>query len=83
MSRLNDFIVNITLATAPEQVATFGNILIFTADVDHPFETYANITEVLADFATTTDTYKMADQLFKQKPAPSKLAVLGEITIVQ
>lgn len=82
MSRLNDFIVNITLATAPEQVATFGNILIFTADVVQPFATYANITDVLVDFADTTDTYKMADQLFKQTPAPSKVAVLGEITAI-
>ena len=80
MSRLNDFIVNITLATVPERSAPFGKILIVTDDVDQAYKEYANLTAVLVDFADTTDTYKMAAQLFAQEPAPDGIAVLGDST---
>ena len=80
MSRLNDFIVNITLATIPEKSAPFGKILIVTDDVDQAYKEYANLTAVLVDFADTTDTYKMASQLFAQTPAPDRIAVLGDST---
>lgn len=80
MSRLNDFIVNITLATVPEKSAPFGKILIVTDDVDQAYKEYANLTAVLVDFADTTDTYKMAAQLFAQEPAPDGIAVLGDST---
>ena len=82
MSRLNDFIVNITLATVPERSAPFGKILIVTDDVDKSYTTYADLAAVLADFADTTDTYKMAAQLFEQTPAPDGIAVLGDSTIL-
>lgn len=80
MSRLNDFVVNITLATVPERSAPFGKILIVTDDVDQAYKEYANLTAVLVDFADTTDTYKMAAQLFAQEPAPDGIAVLGDST---
>ena len=80
MSRLNDFIVNITLATIPEKSAPFGKILIVTDGVDQAYKEYANLTAVLVDFADTTDTYKMAAQLFAQTPAPDGIAVLGDST---
>jgi hypothetical protein len=80
LSRLNDFIVNITLAKVPERSAPFGKILIVTDDVDQAYKEYANLTAVLADFADTTDTYKMAAQLFAQEPAPNGIAVLGDST---
>ena len=80
MSRLNDFVVNITLATIPEKSAPFGKILIVTDDVDQAYKEYANLTAVLVDFADTTDTYKMAAQLFAQTPAPDGIAVLGDST---
>ena len=80
MSRLNDFIVNITLATIPEKSAPFGKILIVTDDVDQAYKEYANLTAVLVDFADSTDTYKMAAQLFAQEPAPDGIAVLGDST---
>ena len=54
MSRLNDFIVNITLATVPERSAPFGKILIVTDDVDQAYKEYANLTAVLVDFADST-----------------------------
>ena len=82
MSRLNDFIANITLATIPDKSAPFGKILIVTDDVDKAYTTYADLTAVLADFADTTDTYKMAAQLFAQTPAPDGIAVLGDSTIL-
>ena len=78
MSRLNDFVANITLATVPERSAPFGKILIVTDDVDQAYKEYANLTAVLVDFADTTDTYKMAAQLFAQTPAPDGIAVLGD-----
>ena len=80
MSRLNDFIVNITLAAIPEKSAPFGKILIVTDDIDQAYKEYANLTAVLVDFADTTDTYKMAAQLFAQEPAPDGIAVLGDST---
>ena len=82
MSRLNDFIVNITLASIPEKSTPFGKILIVTDDVDQAYKEYANLTAVLVDFADTTDTYKMAAQLFEQTPAPDGIAVLGDSTIL-
>ena len=80
MSRLNDFIVNISLTQLPEREMPFGNILIVTDDADHPFEVYQNLAAVLADFADSTDTYKMAAQLFAQVPAPTQVAVVGDST---
>jgi hypothetical protein len=80
LSRLNDFIVNITLAKLPDKSAPFGKILIVTDDVDQAYKEYANLTAVLVDFADTTDTYKMAAQLFAQEPAPDGIAVLGDST---
>lgn len=82
MSRLNDFIVNITLAQLPDKSAPFGKILIVTDDVDKVYTTYADLAAVLVDFADTTDTYKMAAQLFAQTPAPDGIAVLGDSTIL-
>lgn len=82
MSRLNDFIVNITLATVPERSAPFGKILVVTDDVVRAYKEYANLSAVLVDFADTTDTYKMAAQLFAQTPAPNGIAVLGVSTIL-
>ncbi len=80
MSRLNDFIVNITLTSIPERSAPFGKILVVTDDVDQAYKEYANLTAVLVDFADSTDTYKMAAQLFAQTPAPDGIAVLGDST---
>ena len=80
MSRLNDFIVNITLAAIPKKSAPFGKILIVTDDIDQAYKEYANLTAVLVDFADTTDTYKMAAQLFAQTPAPDGIAILGDST---
>lgn len=80
MSRLNDFIVNITLAQLPDKSVPFGKILILTDDVDKAYTSYANLAAVLVDFADTTDTYKMAAQLFAQTPAPDGIAVLGDST---
>ena len=82
MSRLNDFIVNITLDTTPDVAKTFGNILIVTGDVEHPYQTYKDLTDVLVDFANTTDTYKIAAKMFAQVPAPSFIAVVGDITVL-
>lgn len=82
MSRLNDFTVNITLETAAQQAKSFGKILIFENDTDHPYETYKNMTEVVADFADTTNTYKMAAKIFAQVPAPAEIAIAGKDTEV-
>lgn len=81
MSRLNDFIVNISLETSPETVAAFGNILIVTDDVDHAYETYNSLAAVLVDFANSTDTYKIAAAIFAQTPAPTKIAIVGDQTV--
>lgn len=80
MSRLNDFIVNITLASIPEKATPFGKILIATDDVDKAYTEYDDLAAVLVDFADTTDTYKMAAQLFAQTPAPDGIAVVGDAT---
>ena len=82
MSRLNDFIVNITLAPIPPQSSTFGNILIYTSDVNFGFKVYTSMVGVSTDFASTTATYKMADQLFKQTPAPASISVFGKTILV-
>lgn len=82
MSRLNDFIVNITLKTAAQRVQTFGKILIFTNDVDHEYTTYGALTEVLVDFADTTEVYKTASKIFGQNPTPKDIAIAGKDTEV-
>jgi len=82
MSRLNDFTANITLETAAQVAESFGKILIFETDTDHPYETYRNMLEVVADFADTTDTYKTAAKIFAQVPAPAEIAIAGDTTVL-
>ncbi len=82
MSRLKDFIVNITLDTALEVRETFGNILLITSDVDHVYKVYYSLEEVAVDFEKTTDTYKMAAALFPQSPGPTQLAIVGVETLL-
>lgn len=80
MSRLNNFLVNISLDTAPEVRNEFGGILLFETDTDKPLTTYKNLAAVLVDFANTTETYKIAARIFSQTPAPSKIMVMGDAT---
>ncbi|UYO61810.1 DUF3383 domain-containing protein [Acetobacterium wieringae] len=78
MSRLNNYLVNITLDTTPEVREEFGGILLFETDTDKELKTYANLAAVLVDFATSTETYKIAAKIFAQTPAPSKIMVIGD-----
>lgn len=78
MSRLNDFKSTIKLSTAAEVRQEFGGILLFETDTDHPYTTYAELTDVLEDFANTTDTYKMAARIFNQELSPSGISIVGD-----
>lgn len=77
MSRLKDFTPTISLSAPIEVRQEFGGILIFETDTDHEYTVYADIAEVLVDFANTTDTYKMAARIFGQELSPTGIAVVG------
>lgn len=80
MSRLNDFVVDISLVSLPQRQMPFGSILIVTDEADHEFEEYINLEDILVDFTQETDTYKMAAQVFAQVPSPLKIAIVGDQT---
>lgn len=73
--------INITRETRSVAVAAFNVPLILStfAPITDKFEgrakVYGDISAVLADFATTTNVYKMADAIFSQNPCVSKIVV--------
>lgn len=79
MSALSDIVqVAITAETSRLAVDGFGvpMILSYTAAwVGELVRTYNELTEVLADFATTTPEYKAASKLLGQEPRPPSLLI--------
>jgi hypothetical protein len=74
---LDDVNVVITVQDTKVTQAGFGTILILgehTVFTDRT-KSYADLTEVAADFATTTKIYKAANAVFAQSPAPQSLKV--------
>lgn len=74
-------IVTITISTASAIIerAGFGVPMILAADCPGGFTErvrfYTSLAGVVADFATTTATYKMAAKVFGQDPKPPRIAV--------
>ncbi len=79
-------VVNVNIAVSPafKTEDGFGNMLILTAGVGmigEPmdqvtrYKEYASILEVGADWATSSEVYKMAGTFFSQAPSPTKCSV--------
>lgn len=77
---LSDF-ANVSVTTDAAQVerAGYGVALILASDCPGGFtervRTYSDLTGLVADFATTTATYRMAAVLFAQNPKPTSVKV--------
>jgi len=80
LSRLNNFICDISLDTTAEVQKEFGGILLFETDTDKEYTTYADLKALEVDFANTTESYKIAQRIFGQTPSPSSLSVIGDAT---
>ena len=78
---MNDVKVTIEIMKAPSKLG-FGIplILVTGADKAVAYKEYASIDEVKADYAETTDTYKMAALIFLQDSCPEKIACCSATT---
>jgi hypothetical protein len=77
-----DVIVNITDAGAEVSTTDFGLILIVSGDGSGDYKEYDLSSGIAAsgietDYATSTETYKKAASVARQKPSPSKIAIVG------
>lgn len=61
-----DFTVRILRLTTAIAQKGFGTILLLSSEKVHPVTTYVDISDVVADFAVETKTYKLASDLFGQ-----------------
>lgn len=74
-------IVSVTVSLSADKVSRpgFGVPMVLAMDAQSGFTEhvryYTDMDGVFADFATTTATYKMCNQVFSQSPRPPKLAV--------
>jgi hypothetical protein len=77
---MTDINVSITDATQLVSEAGFGLPLIVGTAAAHAYEEYdisSNLTAVVADYADTTEVYKIAAAIAGQSPRPQKLAIFG------
>ena len=75
MGSKKDFRVNITRLTKAVAQKGFGTILILSNEKASELKEYTDMTEVVVDFEETTDTYKMAGDIFGQNIA--KVIITG------
>ncbi|MFT9493418.1 DUF3383 family protein [Anaerosolibacter sp.] len=73
-----DIVVNISRATAAVTRAGFGKPLIIATNANHAYKEYGTLSEVEADYAVSTVTYKMCTALKSQEFAVPKIAILGK-----
>lgn len=69
--------VTITRQTKAVSEKGFGTPLVLATSKDLPYKVYTDIEQVTADFATTTEEYKLLSRMFSQNPRPAEIAVFG------
>lgn len=69
--------VQITRETKPLSEKGFGLPLALATSKAFAYKVYTDISEVPADFAETTEEYKMLSRMFGQNPRPAEIAVYG------
>jgi len=69
--------VTITRQTKPVSEVGFGLPLVLATSKTLAYKVYNDIEEVLADFADTTEEYKLLSRMFGQNPRPAQIAVYG------
>ena len=69
--------VTITRQTKAVSEKGFGTPLVLATSKNLPYKVYTDIEQVTADFATTTEEYKLLSRMFGQNPRPAEIAVFG------
>jgi Protein of unknown function (DUF3383) len=69
--------VTITRQTKPVSEKGFGLPLVLATSKNLAYKVYTDIDQVLADFANTTEEYKLLSRMFEQDPRPAEIAVYG------
>lgn len=76
---INDVTINISSATRTVSSESFGMPLILATNATLPYKEYSSLNEVVVDYATNTNAYKIASAIFAQNPSPAKIAIIGQI----
>lgn len=74
---IRDVQVTITRETRGVTQRGFGLPLILSTEKAHPYTRYRQLNDISEDFETTTNTYKMAQAIFRQSPRPEEVVILG------
>lgn len=80
-----DVKVTINLAQPVGKVGSWYPLVYVVKDTDEEamYKEYTKLTEVAEDYEATTDAYKVANLIFMQKNAPSKIAICkGDVDVV-
>lgn len=80
MGYKKDFSVNIIRLTTAVAQKGFGTILILSTEQEQVVKIYKDITTVVDDFATSTETYKLASDLFGQ--GVDEILIAGKDSII-
>lgn len=75
-----DFTVRILRLTTAIAQKGFGTILLLSSEKVHPVTTYVDISDVVADFAVETETYKLASDLFGQ--GVDQILIAGVVSVI-
>lgn len=80
MGYTKDFQVNILRVTDAVAQKGFGTILLLSSEQVQAVKSYVSIADVVTDFETTTDTYKLASDLFGQ--GVSEILIAGVVSVI-
>lgn len=69
--------VTITRQTKAVSEKGFGLPLVLATSKNLAYKVYTDISQVSADFATTSEDYKLLSRMFGQNPRPAEIAVYG------
>lgn len=75
MSRFVDVVI--TRETKAVSEKGFGLPLVLATSKTLAYKVYTDISEVVADFAATTEEYKLLSRMFEQNPRPAEIACYG------
>ena len=74
---IRDVQVTITRETRGVTQRGFGLPLILSTEKVQGYTRYRQLADLSEDFQSTTDTYKLAQSIFRQSPRPEEIVVLG------
>lgn len=80
MGYLKDFNVNIVRATTAVAQKGFGTVLLLSSEQEQVVKSYVEITDVASDFDVSTETYKLASDLFGQ--GVDEILIAGVVSTV-